>query len=237
MDDQRDSAAASPATLTEALHARIRQDIILGALPPATKLRLDPLSRAYGVSVNTLRETLSRLASDGLVVAEGQRGFAVLPVSMEDLRDITEMRAMLECHALERSIAAADLDWESRVAGAYHKLSRLEDLVEQDPETHGEAWERANQAFHDALISNSGSRWLKLFHKAMYDQSLRYRMLSLEDQSFPRARSRREHKIIFEAALARHVETAVATLREHILKGAERTRLPGDAAPAGARRR
>jgi DNA-binding GntR family transcriptional regulator len=229
---------ARHATLTEALHARIRQDIILGDLQPSTKLKLEPLSRTYGVSVNTLRETLSRLASDGLVVAEGQRGFAVLPVSFEDLQDITQMRSLLECHALGLSIARADLDWESRVAGAYHKLSRLETLVDEDPARWGDDWERANQTFHDALISNCGSRWLKLFHRAMYDQSLRYRMLSLEVKTFPRARSAREHKIIFEAALARDAVIAVETLRAHILKGAEQSGVePGGPAQKPRRRK
>src|SRR5438874_13614820 len=98
------SGGVAASTLTEELHHRIRQDIILGTLQPASKLKLEHLSKIYGASVNTLRETLSRLAADGLVVAEGQRGFAVLPVSMEDLRDITQMRQLLECHALRQSI-------------------------------------------------------------------------------------------------------------------------------------
>jgi GntR family carbon starvation induced transcriptional regulator len=209
------------ATLTEALQDRIRQDIILGALKPGTKLKLDPLSKAYDVSVNTLRETLSRLASDGLVVAEGQKGFAVLPVSMEDLREITEMRQLLECHALRQSIANADLDWEARVVGAYHKLSKVEALVEAEPERHGDAWERYNQEFHDALIANCHSRWLRMFHRAMYDHSQRYRMLSLKTKPFPRSQSAEEHRQILDAALAREGDRAAAILAQHILKGAE----------------
>ena len=160
MDDRTAKAGGAP-TLTEALHERLRHDIILGVLPPAAKLKLEKLSKAYDVSVNTLRETLSRLAADGLVVAEGQKGFAVLPVSIEDLREITEMRQLLECHALKRSIAAADLDWEARVVGAHHKLSKVEELVEAEPEIYGEPWERANQEFHEALVSNCRSRWLQ----------------------------------------------------------------------------
>jgi GntR family transcriptional regulator, carbon starvation induced regulator len=211
----------SGATLAETLHERIRQDIILGALQPASKLKLEKLSKDYGASVNTLRESLSRLAADGLVVAEGQKGFAVLPVSIEDLREITEMRQLLECHALRQSIANADLDWEARLVGAYHKLSKIEALVETAPEVYGDAWERYNQEFHEALIANCRSRWLKLFHKAMYDHSQRYRMLSLKTKPFPRSQSAEEHRHILNAALARDVETAERILASHILKGAE----------------
>lgn len=214
-------APDNPATLTEAVVERIRQDIILGDLQPASRLKLDQLSKAYGASVNTLREALSRLAADGLVVAEGQRGFAVLPVSMEDLRDITEMRQLLECHALRQSIAAADLEWEARVVGAYHKLSRVEALVDADPDRYGEQWERYNHEFHEALISNAGSRWLRIFHDAMYNHSKRYRMLSLRTKPFPREQSAREHKELLDAALARDADRAAAILQAHILKGAE----------------
>ena len=213
--------AGGAATLTEALHERIRQDIILGALQPASKLKLEKLSKSYGVSINTLRESLSRLAADGLVVAEGQKGFAVLPVSMEDLREITEMRQLLECHALHRSIANADLDWEAMVVGAYHKLSKVEARVEAEPELYGEAWERYNLEFHEALIANCRSRWLKLFHRAMYDHSQRYRMLSLQTKPFPRSQSAQEHHQLLEAAIARDADAAERVLAAHILKGAE----------------
>lgn len=239
-----DTEIGSPAdgggsTLTETIQDRIRQDIILGALQPAAKLRLEHLSRSYGASVGTLRESLSRLAADGLVVAEGQRGFAVLPVSPEDLREITEMRQLLECHALRQSIANADLDWEARVVGAYHKLSKVEALVEEQPDEYGDAWERYNEEFHAALISNGRSRWLTLFHKAMYDHSKRYRMLSLKTRPFPRSQSAQEHRMLLDAALARDADEAVDVLARHILKGAEITGLTpnGEGSPAPRKRR
>ena len=112
-------------TLTEAIYGRIRNDILLGVLKPGDKLKLDPLRLRYAASVNTLRETLARLVSEGLVANEGQRGFTVVPASLGDLRDITEMRRMLECRAVELSIARADLDWESRLVATYHKLSKI----------------------------------------------------------------------------------------------------------------
>ena len=209
------------ATLSETLRERLRQDIILGTLAPASKLKLEALSKAYGVSVNTLRETLSRLSAEGLVVAEGQKGFAVLPVSMEDLREITEMRQLLECQALRLSIANADLDWEARVIGAYHKLSRAEGRVEADPEGAGAEWELYNQEFHEALISNCRSRWLLLYRRSMYDHSLRYRLLSLRTKVFPRSQSALEHRQILDAAIARDADTATRVLTAHILKGAQ----------------
>jgi DNA-binding GntR family transcriptional regulator len=208
-------------SVADVAYEALRADILGGALQPGMKLKLDALRTRYEVSVNTLRETLSRLAADGLVEAEGQRGFTVMPASLADLIDITETRRMLECHAARLSVERADLEWESRLVAAYHKLSKAEELVVQDPERHADLLETYNRQFHIALISGCGSRWLLHFHGMMYDQSLRYRMLAFRVKDFPRDQSRREHKQILDAALARDVETLVAVLGTHITKGAE----------------
>ena len=67
-------------------YRRIRTDILFGRLRPGQKLKLEGLKEGYGVSVSTLREILSRLTSERLVLAEGRRGFDVAPVSVEDLK-------------------------------------------------------------------------------------------------------------------------------------------------------
>src|SRR5947209_19928588 len=82
--------------VADTAYSRLRSDILGGALLPGMKLKLDALRTRYEVSVNTLRETLSRLAADGLVEAEGQRGFTVIPATLVDLIDITETRRLLE---------------------------------------------------------------------------------------------------------------------------------------------
>lgn len=213
--------AAPPATLTEVVYGRLRNDILLGVLRPGDKLKLDTLRLHYDASVNTLRETLSRLVSEGLVANEGQRGFTVVPASLADLRDVTDMRRLLECHAASLSLQRADLDWESRVVAAYHKLSRIEEVIDSDPARYGPQLEAYNREFHSALISACGSRWLTTFHGVTYDQSLRYRMLAFKVRDFPREQSRREHRAILDAVLARDVDRLVPVLTAHITKGAE----------------
>jgi DNA-binding GntR family transcriptional regulator len=216
-----DESEPRTSSIAESVHARIRADILSGALPPGMKLKLDALHQRYDVSVNTLRETLSRLAADGLVAAEGQRGFNVIAVSLADLIDITEMRRMLECEAARLSLQNADLEWESRLVASYHKLSTIEERVEADPAAHAAPLERYNREFHAAVISGCRSRWLLHFHGMMYDQSLRYRMLAFRVKDFPREQSRREHREILDAALARDADRLIAVLTAHITKGSE----------------
>jgi len=214
-------ARTESSSVADTAYQRLRADILGGALPPGMKLKLEGLRARYDVSINTLRETLSRLAADGLVEAEGQRGFTVMPASLADLIDITQTRRLLECHAARLSVERADLEWESRLVAAYHKLSKAEELVAKEGDNHADQLERYNREFHIALISGCNSRWLLHFHGQMYDQSLRYRMLAFRVKDFPRDQSRREHKHILDAALARDTETLLSVLGTHITKGAE----------------
>ena len=107
-----------PSTVGESAYRKIRSDIVFGRLNPGARLRLDRLASEYGASVSTLREILSRLSSEGLVIAEGQRGFRVAPVSPNGFEDVAAMRLLLETYALPLSFAAGDLEWESREARA-----------------------------------------------------------------------------------------------------------------------
>lgn len=226
-----------PSTLTEEVYGRIRGDILLGLFRPGDKLKLESVKQRYKASINTLRETLSRLVSEGLVVNEGQRGFTVTRASLADLRDITEVRRLLECQAARRSIERADLEWESRLVATYHKLAKIEDMLESDPKRHGPLLEQYNRQFHEALISACGSRWLLTFHGIMYDQSFRYRMLSFQVRDFPRDQSRREHREILEAALARDFARLEPVLSAHITKGADLYEDQDLVRPAGVKRR
>ena len=108
-------------TISDDGYRRIRSDIIFGKLRPEQRLRLEALRDTYGVSVSTLREILSRLSSEGLVLAEGRRGFEVAPVPPEELKELAELRLLLECHAMERRLRMAT--WNGKVASSRHTIN------------------------------------------------------------------------------------------------------------------
>ena len=128
-------------------YRRIRADIVLGRLRPGQKLKLDGLKESYGVSVSTLREILSRLTSEGLVLAEGRRGFEVAPVSVDNLKELAELRLLLEGHAMEACFARADMEWEGRVVAAHHKLAATERLMSSNI-GEPDQWKRYDSEFH-----------------------------------------------------------------------------------------
>jgi DNA-binding GntR family transcriptional regulator len=218
----------------EAAYRRIRADVVLGRLAPGRKLGLDGLRAIYGVAIGTLREALFRLASEGLVVAEGQRGFAVAPVSPEDFREVAELRLLLECHAVADSFAAGDLDWEGQVVAAHHKLSTLERrLLAREPADTTQ-WKRYDREFHQALIAACGSGTLLETYAAAYDRFLRYQMVAVV---FRGTIAADQHAALLDCALARDAARAQAILRDHVEGCVEHVVQVGALAPFAGRSR
>jgi GntR family carbon starvation induced transcriptional regulator len=193
-------------------YRRIRMDIVLARLQPGQKLKLEMLREAYGVSVSTLREILSRLAGEGLVLAEGRRGFEVAPVSVANLQELAEMRLLLEGHAMEASFARADVEWEGRVVSARHKLTSIERLMASGVGAP-EQWKRYDSEFHQALISNCGSRVLMEAHCAVFDRYFRYQMIAMHYRGEEPAL---QHQALLECALKRDAAQARAVLTTHV---------------------
>ena len=205
-------------TLAGEVLARLRADIVSSRLPPGTKLRLEVLRQTYGVGFSPLREALSRLAENRLVVSIGQRGFRVPEVSAEEIMDVSMVRKQVEGFALRLAIRYGDDLWEARLAAAGEKFARLQRSEETVPE---EVWESRHRAFHSTLIEACQSPWLLHLHGQLTDQFDRYRRLSAKSR-LPNAPRWLSHKGIMQAAIARKADKAVRLLDEHI---GEATRL------------
>lgn len=203
-------------TLTEAAYSRIREEIIAGRLKPSEKLTLERLREIYSFGASPLREALSRLAADNLVIAQGQKGFWVAPVSRAEFEDIIDIRTFIESEALRRSIDNASLDWESDVVRVYHRLSKIEAMLDKGAADLAPQWEKENRLYHLTLIEKCGSAWLLRIAARLFEQSERYRRQALTRQAVPQKVLQKQHKSIRDAALARDAGRACDLLKQHI---------------------
>jgi DNA-binding GntR family transcriptional regulator len=201
----------------------IRSDIIFGRLAPDEKLKLDTLKTRYEASISTLREMLNRLSSEGFVVAKEQRGFFVSSVSETDLREIADLRILVESHALEKSIRNGDTEWEGRIVAAHHKLQRMEQRMQAGDHSIRETWKRYDWEFHQTLIQSCGSIALLDIHGTIFDKYLRYQMRVL---TFRGENAAQEHRELLDAALERNAAGAQEILRRHIKGGVEHSLTP-----------
>ena len=209
--------SASPArTLVGSSYNRLRDDIITRKLLPGAKLRIEELREAYQIGASPLREALNRLAGEGFVTVEEQRGFRVAPVSLDDLQDLSRMRTMLECEALRESIRNGSDEWEANLIAAHHRLQKAEQSYGRDLAE----WEQRNGEFHEALVACCSSAWLLRLRHILYEQHKRYRFISILAHEENRD-VHQEHLKIMEAALSRDVESACKATEYHIRRTME----------------
>lgn len=205
-------------SVADKLLRRVRFDILRNQLVPGERLRLERLRETYGASVTTLREILNRLVVEGLVMAEGNRGFEVSPASEADLRDICELRLLLECHALSRSIETGSLDWEARVVAAHHKLQSVEAQLIGGDRSQVAQWVQYDWDFHHATVSACDMPALMTAHSNTFDRYLRYHLLALDFRGKPAAE---EHRQLREHVVGRDSVAASALLSRHVHAGME----------------
>lgn len=205
-------------TVGQRVYQRIRGDILFGRLAPGAKLKLDQLKAQYDISVSTLREILNRLTSEKFVLAEGQRGFEVSPISRQDLKEVAALRQLIEAHAIENAFAAGDVEWEARVVAAHHKLASMEDKMISGDRSETELWKRYDWQFHQTLISACGSQTMMETHASVFDKYLRYQIMAL---GFRGDVGIREHRMLLDCALARDARKAREVLAVHIAGGVE----------------
>lgn len=190
----------------------MRADIVSGARKPGAKIRLEELKSAFEVSWSPIREALSRLVAEGLIIAEG-RGYRVAPVSKAQFDEVICLRRLLESMALRGAIERGDEAWEAEVLASHHRLSRLEDRRSSAPDA--EQWERWHRTYHGALIRACGAPILLQFCEQLNDMTDRYRRLFLSTHRLDRDVAG-EHRAITDATLGRDADKACRLLERHI---------------------
>jgi len=210
------SEHAPPATQTDKAYQALRQAIVQGDFEPGARLRVEELSRRYGVSSSPLREALARLTGQGLVHVLENRGFRVAPITLAGLTDITRVRLIIEREALREAITHGDDAWEAAVVAAGHALALAEQRVGSGQAVAlDQDWSTRHRAYHLALYAGARSPTLQGLVAELFDAAERYRRFSALHRQAPRGK-RGEHQALQTAVLARDTDRAVGLLTEHI---------------------
>lgn len=210
---------AGKETLASAIYAQLRQEIIAITLPPESKLNIRELCSRFSVGLSPVREALSRLSMERLVLQTDHRGFAVAPLSAADLDDLTRARCAIDGLALRLSIAAGGESWEEQLLLAFHRFSKIPRFGPDGGLTRNPLWEKAHRDFHRALVAGCGSVWLAASSAQMFDAAERYRHLARR-----RGHARTvddEHRPIMNAALAGRADEVADLLTRHYTRTAE----------------
>jgi DNA-binding GntR family transcriptional regulator len=212
------ASRGSATTLGEDVYARMRDKILFGECAPGARLRPSELRLEFDVSVGVVREALTRLAEQRLVVAEPNQGFAVAPRSQEHLKDLIETRVLVETFAVRQSVLHGPLQWESDLLGAHHTLERTNVAITTGEPRMNPEWAVAHANFHAQLLAGCGNQVLLDTCASLFDSGELYRTWA--GSAVPKRNIAAEHKALTDAALARDADKTADLLHQHI----ERTR-------------
>lgn len=185
----------------------LREGILNGAFPGGTRLVQADIAKQLKVSTTPVREALRDLASEGLVELDAHRGATVHRISKAELREVYELRMVLEVMAVR--LAA------ERISG--EQLARLSSLLDRLRDADDSpTWALLNRDYHMAVYEAAESpRLLRIMH-GLLDASVMYASVAIKNWFVVREHAMRDHQEIYEALVRRDVEASVEITKRHL---------------------
>jgi len=206
---------------------RIKEAILVGTLYPGKRLKEELLAKELNVSRTPIREALQKLESDGLVIPLPRRGFIVRDFSMDDIRQIYDIRALLESYAASEAALRRN---ENDIT----RMKKFNDDFEKAIYKHDKSnlasvknIQKANQFFHDTVFEATKNQFLKYHISKVTVVPLIFRSYFWFSKQ-QLIQSLDAHRIIVKAIQRMEPERARAAMQEHIFRGRDYVLENGD---------
>jgi DNA-binding GntR family transcriptional regulator len=196
-------------TSKDLIYRDIRRSIVMGHRKPGERLDLDVLSKAYGTSITPIRDALQMLGHEGLVTIKPRSGYYVTHVTLKQLRDLLELREILEVAAVERATL--------RITD--EQLAQLEHVHAGYTGEDDESYDRytdENRRFHYLIAEASGNHELAETLGHLHDRLARF-MVIVRVSDTLEAR----HRCLIEALRTRDVAAARQAMLDEVNKTRE----------------
>jgi DNA-binding GntR family transcriptional regulator len=148
-------------TQRENAYRQIRQKLVEGGLRPGVRLSPTALAREIGISHIPIREAITQLQSEGLVVHVAHRGSFVKGMDRQELVDTMEIRMVLECHAAAKAARRISSDQLQELQRNWARLCELARAFDVPPGTNLRdllaEWLLADLAFHMSIFKAAGN--------------------------------------------------------------------------------
>ncbi|HYF17610.1 MAG TPA: GntR family transcriptional regulator [Ramlibacter sp.] len=203
------ATAAEPVSLVDAAYQDMRRRILDNLWAPGYQALEQEIALQLGMSRTPVREALIRLANEGLVEVIPRRGMRVLPVSPTDMKEIYEVLGALESAAAEM-LAARKPD-EEELKPLIAATQAMEAALARDDL---DAWARADESFHEQLVTMAGNKVLADVVFSHWDRAHRARMFTLRLRPKP-VNSTQEHMALVDRLRQGDAAGAAAANREH----------------------
>ena len=213
------SASARPArakpktvqrkTVVDLAVEQLREQILRGDYPEGSPLRQDALAAELGVSRIPVREALRQLEVEGLVTFSPHAGAVVSTLSLDEIVELFQLRALLESELIRKAVPNLTTDVLDRaytILEAYDAAFESGDIAE---------WGALNWEFHSTLLAAANKPLTLNILSMLHNQSDRYTRLQLA-LTHGQTRASDEHKNIANAAASGDSDLAASMMREHV---------------------
>ena len=195
------------ASAADIVYEALRKAIIEGDLAEGENLRQDQIASMFNTSRIPVREALSRLEQNGLITTQRYKGAVVAGLSIEEIEEIFEFRALIEAEVIR--LAVPNLTGKVLDAARRHCQAF-------DSEANSAMWGEINRNFHYSLYEAARRPYYLQIVRASLDRIDRYLRAQLTLTN-GMSRARREHKAILDACIAGDADKAAELTRDHIL--------------------
>jgi len=217
----------SDQNIAEQVADQLRAAIQSGELLPGERLVERRLAERLGVSHIPVREALTRLAEERLIVREPRRGARVAELTAQDLEEISSLRIVLEQFMAIR----VQERWSDESA---KRLQDILDAMEAAPIGDMDEVLRQDRAFHEALADLSEHRFVTELNSQLRGRIAGF--IQAANAALPPAEQAehvRSHRLIYEAIAGGDPEAVRAVIAAHVTRAVERIApLAGTAAAA-----
>ncbi len=204
-----DPTVAPPAAIVDRVYATLKHRVLTCAMLPGQRVVEKELCAEMGISRTPLREALNRLALEGLVVLRPFRGYVIAPLTVDDFRELCELRRILESEAAALSALRATPEDIEELAATVKT-----EYTPGDQQTYV-AYLRNNSTFHLALARCTHNRQLIAAVMSALDHHQRPLYLGL-GVGIDGAASTAEHVEVVEAVRTHDPDRARALMLLHI---------------------
>ncbi|MCD5993478.1 GntR family transcriptional regulator [Pseudomonas sp. CDFA 602] len=200
-------AERQPVTAEEEAYNFLLEAICGGRFRKGQRLIAEDIASEIGMSRMPVREAFRRLDAQGLVTLRPNRGAIVSGLDIEELREVFEMRSVLEGLAIRLAVTRIT---DRQLASLERMLDDMDDYRDESAQ-----WVRRHRDFHEYLCSLSGRPRLMRQISSLYSLIEAPMRLWLQHVEKPLS-ARQEHDVILRAIRVGDVDQAESVVREHI---------------------
>jgi len=193
-------------TVVDNVYNKLKEDIVNLKIELGTRINIQKISEDFSISQTPIREALSRLVKDGLVVYKSRRGYYIIQITCKDLEEIYDLRKIIECYALERGIKNID-------QGKLKEILQKGIEMQKKPLKPKKPLEFciADRELHMEIVNSHKNRKIHEIYLQLYP------LISISQQLDPLyKRSMSEHVLLIKEILKGNIEKAKDILEKHL---------------------